>query len=83
MRFCNDLDAPALNFERALFLWYNSEESGRFHIESEISTQDTNDSTIVIMVFKYGLEDGLKHKEAGKNKITVKFPQPKVILRSI
>ena len=55
-------------------------EIGKFHIEAEISTQDTNDSTIVIRVFDYGFRDGLKHREVGKNKILVKFPQPIIIL---
>ena len=56
------------------------EEIYRFHIEAEIDCGSTNDISIVLRVFEYGYRDAFKHREVGKDKITLKFPQPKIIL---
>ena len=56
------------------------EECYRFHIEAEIDCGSTNDISIVLRIFEYGYRDALKHREVGKDKITLKFPQPKIIL---
>ena len=49
-------------------------------IETEIDCTSTNDISIVLRVFEYGLRDALKHREVGKDKIILKFPTPKIIL---
>ena len=36
--------------------------------------------SIVLRVFDYGYRDALKHREAGGDKISLIFPQPKIIL---
>jgi len=59
---------------------HTGEACHRFHIESEIDCTSTNDMSIVLRVFDYGYRDALKHREVGKDKITLKFPQPKIIL---
>jgi len=59
---------------------YVGEDIYRFHIEAEIDCGSTNDISIVLRVFDYGYRDALKHREVGKDKITLKFPQPKIIL---
>jgi len=56
------------------------EEKHRFHLEAEIDCGSTNDISIVLRVFEYGYRDALKHREVGKDKITLKFPKPKIIL---
>ena len=56
------------------------DERHRFHIEAEIDTANTNDFSIVLRVFEYGYRDALKHRISGKDKIALKFPQPKIIL---
>jgi hypothetical protein len=56
------------------------EEKHRFHLEAEIDCGSTNDISIVLRVFEYGYRDALKHREVGKDKITLKFPAPKIIL---
>ena len=56
------------------------EEIHRFHIEAEIDCTSTNDVSIVLRVFDYGYRDALKHREVDKDKITLKFPEPKIIL---
>jgi hypothetical protein len=53
-----------------------SEISRRFHIEAEISSED---SEIVLKVFDYGYKDALKHMDSRKDNIVLNFPQPKII----
>ena len=52
----------------------------RYHIEAEISAVGTNNSTIVLRIFEYGLRDALRHQMSEEGKITLKFPQPIIIL---
>jgi hypothetical protein len=47
----------------------------KFHIEVQIN----NDCTIVLRLFDYGYQDALKYKKVAKDKITLTFPQPKII----
>ena len=51
-----------------------------YHIEAEISTADTNNSTIVLRIFEYGLRDALRHRVTEDGKTKLKFPQPIIIL---
>ena len=54
--------------------------SYKFHVEVEIKTTDTNDTTIVLRFFEYSYRDALRHKEVKGDKISIKFPKPLVIL---
>jgi len=51
-----------------------------YHIEAEINTADTNNSTIVLRIFEYGLRDALRHRVTEDGKTKLKFPQPIIIL---
>jgi len=59
---------------------YAGDECHRFHIEAEIDCADTNDTSIVLRVFEYGYRDALKHRDVNREKIILKFPEPKIIL---
>ena len=56
------------------------DEIYKFHIEVEISPDDTNDISIVLRMFDYGYRDALRHKEKKDDKITIKFPKSLIIL---
>ena len=47
-----------------------------FHIEVEINP---NNRDMVLRVFEYGFINAMKNKETGKDKIKLKFPEPRVI----
>jgi hypothetical protein len=59
---------------------YVGNEKHLFHIEVESSTDDTNDFSIVLRVFEYSYRHAVKHSQDGKDRITLEFPQPKIIL---
>ena len=52
----------------------------KFHLEAEISTKDTNDTTIVLRMFDYEYQDALRHKEIDGDKITLNFSEGIIIL---
>ena len=54
----------------------NINGSDTFHIEVEISP---NNQDVVLRIFEYGFMNAMKNKETGKDKIKLKFPEPRVI----
>jgi hypothetical protein len=59
---------------------YVGNEKHLFHIEVESSTDDTNDFSIVLRVFEYSYRHAVKHSQDGKDRITLDFPTPRIIL---
>ena len=54
----------------------NINGSETFHIEVEINP---NNQDMVLRIFEYGFMHAMKNKEIGKDKIKLKFPEPRVI----